>query len=278
MAPEGVAGGTEVSEGASGAAGASGASGSGATGALGATGVSGSGNPNPADKSVADAARERAGFLADLKKERQARQDMERRFTEHEARLAERDRQIAALTGTKTPSKEEAEADAVRERFAALFPGLAKLTDTQIEKLLAVADRGDQLDETTKNYWTNHGRTMLDNAHAGIAKELGDLTPRQKDRINAAYYQLAENDPEFLKRHEAGDPKLIQEFVKDYLDDFVEPVRRKVTATEVARQRQVPFGKDRTLPSSGGKTIDVNDNKAVMDMLVESRKGQFSRR
>jgi hypothetical protein len=97
-------------------------------------------------------------------------------------------------------------------------------------------------------------------------------------RINQAYVAEAEQNPEFLKRHDAGDPKLIEEFVKNYVEDFVEPVRRKVTASQAGRFRPVPEGRERSTPMAGGKAIDVKDDKAVMDMLVSSRKGQFGRR
>ncbi len=274
MAIEGSGEGVVDSGAASGAAAGSGGS-AGSTGAAGSVGAAGAGNPTPTPKWEDDPRAK--GLLADIQRERKARQDYERKVTEAETRAAERDRQIAALTGAKTPSKEEADADAVRERFAQLYPGLAKLTDANIEKILQAAERGDQLEETTNNYWTNHGRTMLNSVHTALGKELGDLTDRQKARINAAYVQEAQADPEFMQRHTAGDPKLVEEFVKNYLEDFVEPVRRKMTQTEVSRQRPVPFGKDRSIPGDGGKKIDVNDSKAVMDFIMESRKGKFGR-
>ena len=274
MAPEGVGAGV-VDEGAASGA-VAGSGGSGATGSTGAAGAVGSGTPTPLTKWEDDPRAK--GILADLQRERKARQDYERRQTESDTRLAERDRQIAALTGAKTPTKDQADVDAVRERFNELFPHLGKLTPEQIDRLMSVADRGDQLEATTTNYWTNHGRRMLDSVHTDIAKEIGDLSQRQKARINAAYVQEAEQDPNFLTRHEAGDPTLVKEFVKNYLEDFVEPVRRKMTQTEVSRQRPVPFGKDRSIPGVGDKKIDVNDPKAVMDLLVESRKGQFGRK
>lgn len=271
MAPEGEGVGVVESSTAT----ATGGEGSATSTSTGSAGASGSGTPPPSSKWEDDPRAK--GILADLQRERKARQDYERRVADAEARAAERERQVAALTNTRTPTKEEADVEAIRERFAQLFPGLAKLTEEQIDRLMEVADRGEQLEATTTNYWTNHGRNMLASVHSDIAKELGDLSDRQKKRINAAYVQEAEQDPNFLARHEAGDPTLIKEFVKNYLDDFVEPVRRKVTQSEVSRQRPVPFGKDRSIPGQPDKTIDVNDNKAVMDFIMENRRGKFNR-
>lgn len=221
------------------------------------------------------------GALTDLKKEREQRQTYERNAAALQARLEERERQLNAMVGNRIPSKDEADADAIRQRFSELFPGLAKLNEAQVERLLQIAGQGDQLEAATTHHWTNHGRQMLDQVHKGIAVELGDLTDRQKRRINVAYVAEAEADPQFLQRHESGDPTLVREFVKQFLDDLVEPVRRKVTASEVNRNRLVPNGKDRSMPQPGGKKIDVNDKKAVEDLLVDGFKakgGVFGRR
>ena len=218
------------------------------------------------------------GMLADLQKERKARQDWERRAAEHEALFTERDRQLQAVIGNRTPSADEAVDRQIRERIEQMYPVLGKLTEAQLDKLMSVADRGDQFDTFTNAQWTRSNKQMIEGVYADIAKDVGELNDTQKRRINALYVSEAESNPEFLQRHEAGDPTLAKEFVKGYLADFVEPVRRKVTATEVNRARSVPFGKDRSIPGKTDKTIDVTDNKAVEDLLVagfKERGGEF---
>lgn len=220
------------------------------------------------------------GMLSDLQKERKARQEWERKAIEHETRLSERDRQFAALTNSRTPTTEEAQEQEIRARIEKMYPVLGRLTEAQVDKVLSVADRGEQFDTFTSNQWTRSNLQMIEGVYADIAKETGDLTDAQKRRINALYVSEAESSPEFLQRHEAGDPALAKEFVKTYLEDFVEPIRRKVTATEVNRARSVPFGKDRGAPGTTGKKIDVTDPKAVEDLLVagfKERGGQFGR-
>jgi hypothetical protein len=95
---------------------------------------------------------------------------------------------------------------------------------------------------------------MLDSAVAGMQKALGgDLTDRQRGRLEKAYFQEAQTNPEFLARHEAGDPKLVEEFVKEFVEDFVEPGRRKALADEQSRMRRVPSSRDRSVVGAGIK-------------------------
>lgn len=217
------------------------------------------------------------GQVAELQKERKARQDFERRLLETEARATERDRQIAALTGAKIPSKDDAEVQAIRDRFKEVFPHLADLTPEDIQAIRESKARGSQTDAFVEQHWTNHHTALVKEVHAGIAKELGELSPRQIKRINAAYVAEATDNPEFMQRISSGDKTAVAEFVKDYLEDFVGPIQRKQNADNVSRFRLVPGAKDRSIPVAGEKPIDPNDNEAVMKMLVANRKGKFGR-
>ena len=260
--------------------GQAGSAAAGATGssdaATGSAAVStGSGHPAPSPKWEDDPRAK--GMFADLQRERKARQDFERRLAESDARGTERDRQIAALTNSRIPSKEEADADQIKQRFSELFPHLGELTAEDIEALRELKDQRGQLQQAIVDQYANHSRRILSEVHKKIGAELGDLTPRQRARINAAYLQEAEANPEFLERHNNGDATLVDEFVKAYLEDTAEPIRRKLTAAEVSRQRAVPNGGRREIRNAQDKPIDVTDDKAVMDLIMESRRGQFKR-
>ena len=231
-----------------------------------------SGSPAPASKWEDDPRAK--GMLADLQRERRARQEFERRATESETRAAERDRQIAALTNSRIPTEAEATDQAIRERLEQLYPQL-KTPPSDRDEL--TRDEINALRETAKHHWAGHSQRMMAGVYEKIEAELGTLTPRQQRKIIAAYVADAEADPEFLRRHDAGDKTLVDEFVKAYIEDTVEPVRRKTIANEVTRSRAVPSGGNRTLPNMGGKPIDTKDDKAVMDFIMESRKGQFKR-
>ncbi len=216
---------------------------------------------------------EKRGFLADLKKERAARQASEAAVATHQAELAQERRRVQALAGVNPKSDADTEADEVRAKFGQLFPGLAKLSDAQIEKLLSVADRADSLEEATASQWDRHGRKMLSTVVDAFAKELGgELTDRQIAKLKKAYVAEAEENPEFLARHEQGDPTLVAEFVKDFAADFLEPARRKALANQLDRQPRVPSGRDRSIVGAGGKKIDVTKDADVMDLLVAGRR------
>ena len=195
-----------------------------------------------------------------------------------QTQLAQAQKQIAALAGVQQKAPEDLEVEEVKAHFAKLYPGLAKLTDAQIERLLSVAESADRIQETTNNYWQKHGRQMINNAGEAIADKLGggDLNERQIRRVARDYIAFVE-EKQAIDRHEAGDPKLIEEFVKDFLDDWQEPIRRSVTSRE-AINRPVPSGRGRNLPPAGKKKVDHNNPKAVEDAMVESflsHGGQF---
>lgn len=202
--------------------------------------------------------------------EKQKRETLERQ-------LSEATTKIQALAGVKGTSPEELETEEVRAAFAKMFPGLAKLSDAQIEKLLKVAESGDRIEETTQNYWRNHGRQMIGKAEAQISDELGgqELTERQRKRIAREYIQYIEENAQdgALDRHESGDEKLVSEFTKQFLDDWRESIRKSVTNTELSRNRPVPSGRGRSVNTGGKKKIDYNDPKAVEDAMVESFRG-----
>lgn len=215
---------------------------------------------------------QRRGMLADLQKERTARQAAERRAAQHETDLATERRRIQALVGANPKSTEDTEIDAIRARFAQVFPGLSKLSDVQIEKLLATAERGDSLEEATQHHWQTHGRQMLSSVVTDLSDAIGgDLTERQQKQVKQAFARQAEEDPAFLARYESGDPTLVKEFVKQFVEDWFKPALRQVTAGALGQQRRVPNGNGRSVtPGATAKKIDFNKPKDVEDAMVEA--------
>ncbi len=225
---------------------------------------------------------EKKAFIADLQKERRARQQYEQQATTHKTELELERQRIRALTGATPQSAEQNDIDAVKQRFGQIYPELAGLTAEDIKGIRGLLSQSTHLQEATNHVWRNHGQKMLASVKAGLEKHLGgSLSERQTQKFERAYAAQAENDPAFLKRHEDGDQTLIDDFVKEWNEDFFEPAKRNALAQDVDRFRAVPNGKDRSLAAVGGKKIDVNDPKAVEDMLVEAyraRGGQFGRR
>lgn len=221
------------------------------------------------------------GVLGDLAKERKARQVAEAKAAERETAYATERRRVLALAGAEPRSEQDAADEAVRERFKQLYPKLGGLDDAKIDRLMQLADRADSLEAATENHWKSHARKMLDGAIAGMQKALGgDLTDRQKAKLEKAYTQEAQSNPEFLARHEAGDAKLVEEFVKEFVEDFVEPGRRKALADEQNRMRRVPSSRDRSVVGTGGKKLDLNKDDDFAEAALAAYKqhgGEFGR-
>ena len=226
---------------------------------------------------------ERAGFLRDLQAERKARQQYEQQFGTAQAELQRERKRVQALAGVNPLSPEDVEAAEIKKRFAQIYPELAELTAEDIKALRSWKEQAGQFQETTQAMWRDKARQMTSAVEARIAKELGggDLTPRQIKNIRAAYVHAAEENPEFLARHEQGDMKLVEEFATQFIEDWFEPARRKLQQQQVNQFRRVPNGKDRSAPGTAGPKIDVKDPKAVEDLLVsgfKERGGMFGRR
>lgn len=230
----------------------------------------GAGKPGAAPDKPAEDPRIK-GILADLQKERKARQDYERRTTEAEGRYEAERRRVLALAGVNPKSKEDEDNDAVRARLRQLAPEAFSLSKEDIEDLKALRAEAAELREATAHTWRQHAAGMLDAAVSEVGKALGGtLTERQTQRIQRAYAQEAETNPEFLERHTKGDKTLITEFVKAFVEDFIEPARRNNLQTEIGRQRRVPSSRDRSVATQGGKALNFNDQKAVEDAMVQS--------
>lgn len=242
-------------------------------------------SPNPAPAPVDNSGgweKEKRAFIADIQKERKARQQAEQAIATHRAELELERKRVQALSGVSPKSPHDQEAEEVRERFAQLYPELAGLTKEDIEALRELRGRSTELQETTRHYWTTHAQTIFTALEKEVASELGGdkLTDRQSKALRRAYALECQENPEFLKRHESGDPELVKEFAKEWAEDWLKPALRKQAANDVDRARRVPSGRDRTISTPAGKKIDYSDPKAVEDLLVagfKERGGQFGR-
>lgn len=243
------------------------------------------GDGKPAEKKPAEKPAEDPrlrGLLADIAKERKARQAVEKERDTHRAELEQERRRVQALAGVNPKSKDEEDEALIRERLERLYPWMKDLSAEDIAAMKDAQTRLKGMEDVTANTWRAHGQKMLDSVADGVQKALGGkLSERQIARIQSAYVEEAKADAAFLRRHEAGDPKLVAEFVAGWIEDFVEPGKRQALAQNVERRPRVPGGKDRSVVGSGEKPIDVKDDKQVEDFLVKGfreRGGQFGGR
>jgi hypothetical protein len=173
-------------------------------------------------------------------------------LTRLKADLAERDRRIAALAGVTPPSAEEAEAAKVAEAFYSLpqFAHLKHITPEFLQKVGQLVEQGATLTEARDHIYNQQADRFLSSLEVAFADEIGaqSLTPGQSRKLRAAFGASmpdAKEDPDgfakFRKRYDSGDPSLIDEFVKEYVTDMLEPARRQATVP-IALRRPVPRG------------------------------------
>lgn len=224
--------------------------------------------------------RKNAAILADLKKERKARQEFETRFKTLESSLESERKRVRALAGVDG-NDEDKELAGYRDRIYSLVPHLKKLDEAKIDQLLELLQNADGIKQTANHVWQAHSRSMVNLAVKEVGEALGgDLSDRQKGTLAREFFAVVQSDPELIERYEAGDETLAKEVAKILIDDWVTPARRNHTANEVNRFRKVPSGRDRNTPvnGGGGKKVNWSDPKAVEDAMVASFKehgGEF---
>ncbi len=162
--------------------------------------------------------------------------------------IAERDRKIAALAGVTVPDPDAVEADKIASAFFALpqFAHLKNVTPQLLDQVRALVSDGASITAARDHVWNQHTDKFLGDLDAEFAAEIGSdtLTAGQQRKLHAAFDAMVPNertDPDafatFKKRFEQADPKLISEFVKEYVSDMLEPARRQATVPVTQRPR-----------------------------------------
>lgn len=198
------------------------------------------------------------------------------------AQLDQATRQIRALAGVRDVPPEELQIGEVRDALGRVIPGIDKLSPEMIERLIKIAESGDQIEETNRTIWKNHGAKMIRSAQDAVADSLRveKLTERQQKQIGREYTMfiqenswMDENDrPQgAILRHEAGDDALIEEFAKQFVEDWQEPIRKSVVTNEV--RRPVPSGRGRSVIIGKPKPkINYANDKEFGEAVVASYK------
>lgn len=200
------------------------------------------------------------------------------------AQLADANRRIQALAGVQQVSPQELEVSEIRQALSQVIPGIDKLSPEMIERLVSIAQNGEQLEDTNRTIWRNHGTKMIRSAQDRIAEKLNvdGLTDRQKKRIGREYVTFIEENAAngSMDRHEAGDEALIDDFVKAFLEDWQESIRKSVVTSETSRSlRPVPSGRGRSVVVGQRKPkANLSNDKEFADAAVQSfldNGGQF---
>lgn len=177
------------------------------------------------------------------------------------AQLAERDQKIAALAGVAPNDPKSQKAEEVKAAFFQMFPQmkhLSSLTDEQMKRLLQAPEVADRATEIEQREWRRHGAAQMKVVFTKVADELGtdSLSDTQKEDLSNGFArwlrakckaeQDATGESKTLQRYEDGDPAVLDEFVKRYTSDWVEPARRKATTQTLNRTRPVPSSQGRS--------------------------------
>lgn len=222
------------------------------------------------------------------------RTNVEKERDTYKGQIEELQRKLRVAMGVENEDPKEKDRAEIQAALEEMYPGLkafGRLSADQLAQVLAAAEAAQG---TAQNHWQRHADMMLSDAFEQVTEALGvqELTPSQKRRIHSAYKEEAaaafaerkraheageqkDFSNDFISRHERGDKTLIKEFVKAFLDDFVEPARKSATQQALRRNtRPVPRGeRTRTPVTSRVPEVDFNNDDAFKQALIAARNG-----
>lgn len=175
---------------------------------------------------------------------REAQRQFAEQSAQATARVEQLERQLQALVGV-TP-KQHTEADAIRNQFGQMFPGLSQL-EQRAQDLMQLVERAGEFDSQNTHYWDSHGRQTMNRLYSVASENMGvQLTDDAKRNLHASFVGYVQSSPEAYERY-LNDPSLVEDFWKAFSSSFIDPVRRTATATVAGRApmalpRDVPGG------------------------------------
>lgn len=209
--------------------------------------------------------------------EKRVRESMQREIDDRQRRLE------VALGVHREPEVDPQVAKA-RENFFAVFPELKDIIEELGPKdirsaLKELVDNRQNLFEASSFTWNSHGgralRSLFEKATEAL--EVDELTKGQKDKLFASFRSQLQDDQEFAARYNMDDPTLIDDFLKSWVEDFVEPVRSRTLSPAVRNARQpIPSnrGGGRQVQTIKRKPIPAGDLDAALDAAVDYMKEQ----
>lgn len=189
---------------------------------------------------------------------REAQTRYESQLSTERAESARWKSQLQALVGVTPPANPEV--DAVRSQFAKLYPGLAKMEEKAavMEQLL---ERSGDLEAQTQHYWASYGRQTMDRVFTQASEALGgNLSEEGKRQLHASFTGWVSSSPELSARY-ASDPTIVDDFMKQFTSNFIDPVRRAASAGVVQRvpgalPQDSPSGTPRTTAAPAFANLD----------------------
>jgi hypothetical protein len=191
---------------------------------------------------------------------RHAQSEYARKEADYQARLDTYQNQLRALVGATPPANPEV--DAIKQQFSGLYPGLSKLEQRaqQLEQLL---ERAGDIESQTDHYWQSYGRQTMDRVFTKVSEVLGTpLNDAGKRQLHTAFTGYVQSSPELTQRY-TSDPSIVEDFVRDFTSNFIDPVRRAGAAATATRAglatslpQDAPGGAPRIAPPAGPSNMD----------------------
>lgn len=228
-----------------------------------------------------------------------------------ETQYAEAQRQIAALTGNRTPDANETKAQQIKENFfnlpgMGIFRKLSELSEEQLDRLLQTPDHVEAARNHEQQQWKRYGDQQVDTIAGQVAEAIGveALDEDQKTDLRVSFTNFIKSQvsrelqqavdrygdeavasdqrrfSETLRKYEDGDAKLLDAFVARYTKNWVEPARRTSTANQANRTRPVPNSGGRTPVTSIQRPAKFNSLDERIEYaanLAKERGVQFGR-
>ena len=213
--------------------------------------------------------------------------------TQLKADLVKEQARVRAALGIDKADPKAAETEELRGALHEMFPQLKAFEGMTSEQIAEIFDAANTARSASKATWDRHASEMFDSLEGETVKALGveKLSQTQVKRLHQAYREEAyaavqarprdeQGNPladptgqDFLTRHERGDKKLIEEFVKTFLDDWFEPAKKSVTLSNARKfLRPTPQGGRTVQPLvQGEKKVDLTDDAAFKKALIEAR-------
>lgn len=197
--------------------------------------------------------------------ERRLNEQFTQREATYRSQVEQLQRQIQALVGTQPPQNPEV--DAVKQQFASLFPGVASLEE-RAEALQALIEKAEAIEQQNEHYWTSYGRSTMDKVFSKVAEATGvPLNDAGKAYLHQNFIGYVQSSPDNIARYET-DPTIVDDFVKGFTSNFIDPVRRAGAAQTQQRAGTVA-GLPQDRPSGVVPTTSVPKPKDLDERVAQ---------
>jgi hypothetical protein len=127
--------------------------------------------------------------------------------------------------------------------------------------------------------------SVVDSANEAIG---GEMSERAQNRVKAAFIQMIDEQNELgreqgkptplMQKYLDGDQTLVEDFIKEWGEDFLIPARRQATAGQIARVQRVPQSGTRSQVTSNPRPTEFKNLDERLDyaaQLFKERGGEF---